>query len=173
VYFLNLISQVPNEQIFNSCHCDSGQQFPMLHLSRGLIWRAEMGHGPKKDLSPLISSHMDVHSLRPLIRLCVCPSICWATSGVGVIPRRADVCLYGRMEFDIPDFVFPFRKTSMCDEMRGLCRLWGRCPKKGNFWKILKRQRSHYLDCSRINPSPNNPHRTTHPEQFPPWPISP
>jgi hypothetical protein len=44
-----------------------GHRFPMPHFSRRCDKRVEMGHRPQRGQSPLISSHMDVHSVRPSV----------------------------------------------------------------------------------------------------------
>jgi hypothetical protein len=53
----------------------NGHRFPMPHLSRRGNKRIEMGHRPRRWRSSLISSHMDVHSVRPSVRPYVRPSV--------------------------------------------------------------------------------------------------
>jgi hypothetical protein len=49
---------------YTYCRCKSinGHQFPIPHLSRRSDKRVEMGHRPRRRRSPLILSHMDVHT---------------------------------------------------------------------------------------------------------------
>jgi hypothetical protein len=110
---------------YTYCRCKSinGHRFPIPHLSRRSDKRVEMGHRPRRRRSPLILSHLDVHTIRrgEGVQIDIC------TNGWTYVWTY--MCTDKQMEW-----------TSVCDEMKGLCPLWGRCPKKSK----VKREKSGF-----------------------------
>jgi hypothetical protein len=58
------IIKIQLKQIGTRRESINGHRFPMPHLSRRGDKRVEMGHRPRRERRPLISSHMEVYSVR-------------------------------------------------------------------------------------------------------------